>query len=189
MKTYSREEFILNKEELLKKIKQGDLFIYPTDTLYGIGCNALISESVKKIRNLKNNRNQPFSVIAPSEGWIIENCGIKNKEEYLKKLPGPYTLIFNLKNKKCIAKETNSDAQTLGVRIPNHWFTKIVQESQVPIITTSVNCSGEKPIEEITEITEEFEEKLEFTIDDGIINKGASTIIILTKEDVEVIKR
>ena len=189
MKNYTKEEAILNKDELINKIKQGSIFIYPTDTLYGIGCNALNSDSVKKIRSLKQNNNKPFSVIVPSEEWIINNCNTKNKEEYLKKLPGAYTLIFNLKNKESISAETNCGSDTLGVRIPDNWFTKLVQEAEVPIITTSVNTTGQKPITNVLDVPILFKDAVNFIIDDGHIDNSASTIIVLTKDKAEIIER
>ena len=78
--------------ELIKSI-----FIYPTDTIYGIGCNAEESKLVEKIREIKNRDKKPFSIIAPSIKWILENCETTEKE-ISKYLPGPYTLILKKKN-------------------------------------------------------------------------------------------
>jgi len=72
MQVITKKEFLDNKEGHIKKIKAGSIFIYPTDTLYGIGCDAGNESIVKKIREVKQT-DQPFSVIAPSKDWIKQN--------------------------------------------------------------------------------------------------------------------
>ena len=87
----------MENKKLIKEIKAGKIFIYPTDTLYGIGCNAEDKEAVEKIREIKGRDNKPFSVIAPSFKWIEDNLIIDcNLKEYL---PGAYTIILKKKDK------------------------------------------------------------------------------------------
>ncbi|MEK6951697.1 MAG: Sua5/YciO/YrdC/YwlC family protein, partial [Nanoarchaeota archaeon] len=90
----SKQEFIKNKKEFIKKIKHGSIFIYPTDTIYGLGCISINKRSINKIKQLKQRTNKPFSIIVPSKNWILKNCkSNKNLKMYLKKIPGKYTLI------------------------------------------------------------------------------------------------
>src|SRR3989344_1033193 len=143
MRILNFEELNLEKQSIIDSIVNGAVFIHPTDTIYGIGCNAELSKAVKKVRKLKARAANPFSVIAPSLDWINESCIItKQAQEWLEKLPGPYTLIFRLK-KKCVAKEVNPGLDTFGVRIPSHWIRKLVAEADVPVVTTSVNKANE----------------------------------------------
>ena len=165
MKIYNKEEFNENKEEILTKIKGGNIFIYPTDTIYGIGCDARNFNAVKRIRELKNRDEKPFSVIAPSKEWIINNCEEKN----LNKLPGPYTLILKLKNKECVASNV-SGLNTLGVRIPDHWF-----KVDIPIVTTSVNKSDKTNMTSLEDLDKDI--KVDFIIYEGE-KKGKSSRII-----------
>ncbi|MFC1705116.1 Sua5/YciO/YrdC/YwlC family protein, partial [Nanoarchaeota archaeon] len=138
MRVLTKEEFLIERLFLFKKIMQNAIFIHPTDTIYGIGCNAESEEAVKKVREIKQRQDNPFSVIAPSKDWIRKNCEVgKEAEEWLDKLPGPYTLILKLNNKECIANSVNLGMDSLGVRIPEHWFSKIIEEFGGPIITTS----------------------------------------------------
>ena len=117
------DEFKQHAQDLAQFIKEGAIFIYPTDTIYGIGCNAEDEHAVGVLRSIKFRYKRPFSVIAPSKEWIKNNCEVPEKgEEWLAKLPGAYTLILKLKNKKCIAPSVTQEVDTLGVRIPDHWI-------------------------------------------------------------------
>ena len=166
----------------------GAVFVYPTDTIYGIGCNAQISSSVKKIRELKLRNTNPFSVIAPSIDWIKENCVItEESNEWLGKLPGPYTLILKLKS-NCVAKEVNPGLKTLGVRIPKHWISKVVGEADVPIVTTSVNRSSEDYMTSLEDIDYTIMGSVDFILYEGKKEGKPSKIINLT-DKVEVIER
>ena len=175
----------IKRKDIVSLIKKGALFIYPTDTIYGIGCNAENSESVLKIRTIKRSKINPFSIIAPSKEWIEQNLIIKFPE-YLEKLPGPYTLILEKKN-QLFLKEANRP-NTLGIRMPNHPFTTLIQEAGVPFITTSVNISGQKPIQQISETPDEIEEKIDIAIDVGVLNNPPSTVFDLTGDKPEKIR-
>lgn len=189
MRILNYEELKLEKQSIIDAILKGAIFIHPTDTIYGIGCNAEIPSAVKKIRKLKARANNPFSVIAPSFEWLKENCIItKEGEEWIEKLPGPYTLILNLKNNKCVAKEVNLGLKTLGVRIPNHWIRNIVAEADVPIVTTSVNRSGEDYMTSLEDLEPTIKSAIEFVLYEGKKEGKPSKIIDLT-EAVKVIER
>ena len=188
MRILNYDELKMEKPAIIEAIIRGAVFIYPTDTIYGIGCNAQISNSVKKVRLLKSRASNPFSVIAPSLQWVFENCVVaKEGEEWLEKLPGPYTLIFKLKN-NCVAKEVNPGLKTLGIRIPNHWIRKIVAEAEVPIVTTSVNRSSEDYMTSLEDLDPSIKGGIDFILYDGKKEGKPSKIIDLT-EDVRVIER
>lgn len=177
MRTYKSIEE--NNDEILFEIECGSIFIYPTDTIYGIGCNALDSFAVRGIRRIKKS-NKPFSVIAPSMRWIYENCIVEKKDErYLKKLPGKHTLIFKLKSKNAVCRETNLNSGTVGVRIPKHWISKIVEKLGFPIITTSLNISGERYLTDLKELNKKLEKQIDFAIDEGPLEGKPSKVIDL----------
>src|SRR3989338_6751017 len=142
MRILTKEEAIAEKRDLIEKIIDGAVFIHPTDTIYGLGCNALKPNAVKKIRAIKDRAQNPFSVIAPSKQWIFDNCLVSEDAiEWMEKLPGPYTLILKVRNNS-VAEEVNPKLKTLGIRIPEHWFSSFVEEMEVPIVTTSANKMG-----------------------------------------------
>lgn len=189
MRILNADEFKLEKSQVIESIIGGTIFIYPTDTIYGIGCNAQISKSVKKIRQIKSRAANPFSVIAPSVDWIKENCIVtKEAEEWLDKLPEQYTLILKLKNSKCVAKEVNPGLSTLGVRIPNHWISKIIAEAEVPVVTTSVNRSNEDYMASLEDLDPSIEKGVDFVIYEGKKEGRPSKIVDLT-EAVKIIER
>ena len=168
----------MTPQNLTKEILAGKIFIYPTDTIYGIGCNALDEEAVEKIREIKCRDNKPFSIIAPSMEWIKENLIVNVEIE--KYLPGPYTIILKKKNPKFLSWV--SSTETLGIRIPKHPFCFQIQEAQVPFITTSVNKSGEIPSNKISEIKKEILNKTDYIIDAGELSGKPSTLIKEGKE-------
>ena len=176
--------------ELSRKIKSGAVFIHPTDTIYGLGCDATNSEAVNKIRELKDRPSQPFSVIAPSVDWIRKHCEInKEADSWLKKLPGPYTLILNLKDQNNIAPEVNDGLKTLGIRIPEHWFTSHAQKLDVPIVSTSSNRTGGDFMTSMDNLDSDIGEGVDFIIYEGEKNGRPSQIIDLTCSDITIQKR
>ncbi|MEK6942922.1 MAG: L-threonylcarbamoyladenylate synthase [Nanoarchaeota archaeon] len=180
MRVINFDEVNLEKQEIIDSITEGKIFIYPTDTIYGIGCNAQDAEAVSEIRSIKSRAQNPFSVIAPSVEWIKENCVVeKEAEAWLKKLPGPYTLIFKLK-KDCVAKQVNPGLKTLGVRIPKHWIKDIVAEANVPIVTTSVNKTGEDYMTSVEDLDDEIKGNVDFALYEGEKNGKPSKIVDLT---------
>lgn len=190
MKTLSKAEFEMEKLGLFMEIKSGAVFIYPTDTIYGIGCDASNCEAVKKVRNIKSRFKKPFSVIAPSKKWIEENCIIGSIEQsWIDKLPGSYTLILKLKNSNCICKETNIGMDSIGVRIPDHWISKIVEEYGRPIITTSANHVGENYMTSLEDLEDEIAKRVKFVLYEGELKGRPSTIVDLTKTELDIVKR
>ena len=166
-------------EDYQEQIKQGKIFIYPTDTIYGLGCDATNEQAVNKIKQLKGrDRNNPLSIIAPSFEWINENC--KVDIDLKKYLPGPYTIILNKKNPQFLNHVCSLD--NIGIRIPNSDFTKQVQKAGKPFITTSVNLSGQPFAKTIAEIPKEIKNKVDVVVDVGELNGQPSTLIIDGKE-------
>ncbi len=188
MKILTKDEVNVNKEVILEVMGNGAIFIHPTDTIYGIGCNATEDEFVGAIRNIKGRPDSPFSVIAPSKEWIKKNCVINEKaERWLDKLPGPYTLI--LKSKNSIAKNVAPGMDTLGVRIPDHWFSDIVEELGLPVVTTSANKAGGDFMTSLDNLDDEIKPKIEFIIYEDEKHGRPSTIIDLTGKEPKIKKR
>ncbi len=180
------KELLKWKDRVLNELRNGKIAIYPTDTIYGIGCNALLSESVKKIREIKNRPDSPFSVIAPYREWISEKCEVD--ERFLDKLPGPFTFICRTKG-KVVCEEVNPGLENLGVRLPDNWFSTLIAEMDIPFVTTSVNKSGQPYMTSFEDIDHDIVNKVDFIIYDGPKEGRPSTILNFTKEEPEMTER
>lgn len=190
MRIIDPNEFKVYKNIHLGKIKQGAVFIYPTDTIYGVGCDATNGKAIEVIRKLKNRPTQPFSIIAPSIDWIKENCDLDDfSQEWLNKLPGPYTFIFRLKNKEAVHSSINKeDGDTIGVRIPNHWISDFVKELGFPIVTTAPNKHGEEVMRHPNDLDVDFRADVHFTIFEGMLHNPPSTIVKLTDSEHQFLR-
>ena len=190
MKMLTKAYVDLHKNEIIKEMKDGKIFVYPTDTIYGIGCNALNKEAVLKIRGLKRRDTKPFSVITPSTDWIIENCAVNKKaRDWVGKLPGPYTLILPLRNMNNVAPEVTAGLQTIGVRIPNHWFYDFIKQAGILFVTTSANAAGMSPMTDFYSLDSTIKEQVDYIIYDGALSNKPSMIVDLTTENEKIIQR
>jgi tRNA threonylcarbamoyl adenosine modification protein (Sua5/YciO/YrdC/YwlC family) len=189
VRIFNKDEVEVEKAHVLRCLKT-KLFIYPTDTIYGIGCNALDEELVHQVRDVKKRHSMPFSVIAPNKEWIREHCEVGDEAEtWLEKLPGPYTLIMRLKNPEEFPQAVNMGLDTLGVRIPDNWFAKIVHELNIPIITTSANLTGEDNMTSLDDLNPLIKKRVECIFYEGEITGRASTIVRLDTEKLEITER
>ncbi len=166
--------------DFVEDIKNGAVFIYPTDTIYGLGCDATNLESVALIKKIKyRDADNPMSVIAPSVDWIKEHCEVGDDliEKYL---PGPYTLILKKKDPEFMKDVSSNDS--LGIRIPDCEFTELVEKAGVPFITTSVNFVGEPFAVKISDIDHDIIDAVDIVLGVGKLDGRPSTLIVDGKE-------
>ena len=186
-KFYSKEEASEARDFLVYEMKAGKIFIYPTDTVYGLGANAELLPSAEKINGIKKRQGKNFLIIAPSMEWIFAHCECSEKvQEILQdKLPGPFSFRLKMKEKNILADGEG----TVGVRIPDHWFASFVAEAGLPFITTSVNLAGQPPLLKIKDLDEEIIEKVDYIIqDDDSLSGKSSTLIDLTSGEEKIIR-
>jgi L-threonylcarbamoyladenylate synthase len=166
--------------DFVEDIKNGAVFIYPTDTIYGLGCDASNRSSVRLIRKIKyRDEDKPMSIIAPSVKWVKEHCVVS--DALLKKyLPGPYTLILKKKDHKFLNWVSSNDS--LGIRIPDCEFTNLVKKAGVPFITTSVNFVGKPFAIKLSDIAPEIMDSAEIVMGVGKLDGRPSTIVVDGKE-------
>lgn len=180
--------------EVVECLKKGGVIIYPTDTVYGIGCdiyNRKAVERICQIRNIKPEKAQ-FSFICSDLSHISEFCSqIDNSTFKLMKrvLPGPYTFILNATNK--VPKLFQSKKRTVGIRIPDNSIPlAIVQELGNPIMTASVHDKDEM-VEYSTDpelIHERFGDQVEMVIDGGYGGFEGSTVVNCADHELEVLR-
>jgi len=177
----------LSKKEIISAIKSGNLFIFPTDTTYGIGCNALKQESIQLVKKIYSVNENLVSVIAPNKRWINDNFEIINKK-FIDKLPGPYTYILKAK-KKTVSRSIAPGKDYLPVRMPDHGFIELIKKAGVPFLMINLNTAGKKEIREINQIPKRVLNGVDFVIDYGYLHKFPSTLIDLTSEIPKLVKR
>ena len=166
-------------EKSINILKKGGVIVYPTDTLYGFGVDANNNYAIERINKLKN-RHSPMSVIACRFEQAMSWTNIKEKDiEIAKKiLDSSSTLILDAKKNIVSNKILGKNNTTLGVRIPKHKYCyDISKEYDKPITTTSVNRSGEQPLNDPKSISKIFGERIDLLIDGGKLRKSAGSKI------------
>ncbi len=159
-------------------IRSGGIIVYPTDTLYGFGCDATNDQAIGRINTIKR-RVGPISVIAPDIDTAISWLDIPRKDHNLirKYLGGPRTTIVPVKTGIVSSLVQGSD-NTLGIRIPDAPFAlDLARQTGVPITTTSVNRSGHPPINDPAKIIKTFPSDFELLIDGGLLAPSSGSTI------------
>ena len=181
-------------QQVVRCLRDGGIVIYPTDTVYALGCdihNARAVERIAKIKGIKPQKND-FSFICYDLSHIADYAKVGNTAfKIMKKvLPGPFTFILEASSK--VPKILNSNKKTIGIRIPDHSLTRLlVQELENPIITTSIKDDDdirEYPTDP-EEIFERFQHQVDIVIDGGYGGLVPSTVIRVTDDDMEVVRQ
>jgi len=177
-------------EESLGAIAAGDLIIYPTDTVYGIGANSTDENAVRKVNEAKGRDNKPISVVVSDFTMMSKYCKTSDVPfNLLQELfPGPATGIFY---KKYDFPKGITATDTIAIRIPHHQFVLcLVRKLGFPITSTSANLSGGKSPKSIGEVPETLKNIAKVVVDGGRCRYGVeSTIIDLTKKKPEIIRK
>jgi tRNA threonylcarbamoyl adenosine modification protein (Sua5/YciO/YrdC/YwlC family) len=181
--------------QVVDLLEVGGIVIYPTDTVYAIGCDIKANKAIDKIALLKglNPENPDLSLIFHDMSQLSEYTVIRDNSTFklLKRnLPGPFTFIVRANNQ--IPKLFKNKKKTVGIRIPdNSIVLEIVRELGRPIITTSVHDPDEI-IEYTTDpelIHEKYREFADIVIDGGYGRNEASTIVDCTGEKPEILRQ
>jgi tRNA threonylcarbamoyl adenosine modification protein (Sua5/YciO/YrdC/YwlC family) len=171
-------------------LEQGGVIVYPTDTVYGVGCDLFNPEAIQKIHRLKKmDGKKPLSFICSDLNDISRYAFVSNYAYKIMKrlLPGAYTFI--LKATKLVPKIAQTKQKTVGIRIPdNKICLALVKELGHPIISTSVSKPNEGLYNDPAEIEERFGKQLDLVIDGGVIVAEHSSIIDLTDDFPKVIR-
>jgi L-threonylcarbamoyladenylate synthase len=174
---------------IVKAMRSGDVLVYPTDTIYGVGCNAENAGSVRRISDAKGREEtKGFSVIAPSKEWIWSHAAVSdhNRKFIDTMLPGPYTVVVSARDSA--PRAAVSPEKTLGIRIPRHPFAEVISEAGIPFITTSVNLSGQAPATSLDMVPDEIRKITSMAIDAGTISGDSSRVFDLRTDNVKILR-
>lgn len=181
-------------QKIVDVLRNGGVIIYPTDTIYGMGCDIHNQKAIERIALIKGIKvkKHNFSFICYDLSNISEYTRALSTPVFKvmkKTLPGPYTFILEANNN--VPKILNSNKKTVGIRVPDHSIPRLlVKELGSPILTTSIKDEDDV-IEYSTDpelIYEKYRDLVDIVIDGGYGNNVASTILDCTGDEIEIIR-
>lgn len=174
-------------------LKRGQVIAYPTDTVYGLGCDAGNIEAIKKINKIKGEKGKkPLLVLISDFKMLQKYCFFNQKqEEYLRDVwPGPVTVI--LKRKPILPTELTGGLNSIAVRLPkNDFLIKIIKAAGFPLVSTSLNKKGEKPLLDVNNLEKHFKYPPDLVIDAGAAKriKPSKLIDLRDIENVKILRK
>jgi tRNA threonylcarbamoyl adenosine modification protein (Sua5/YciO/YrdC/YwlC family) len=179
-------------KQIAEKLRSGAVICYPTDTVYGIGCDIFNQKAIKKIFQIKKRpKHKPFSFMC---------SGLKNVNDYghvsnmayrimKKALPGPFTFVLSAS--KLVPKIMITKQKTVGIRVPdNNICLALIEELGNPILTTSAILDQEgDPLSEAYEFDELLGNMIDLVIDGGMVFPDPSTIVSFTGDEPEILRQ
>lgn len=193
LKLYNENPNPREIEQVVSVLRDGGIVIYPTDTLYGIGCDALNVRAVERICELKgiNPQKSNLSIICNDLSIISEYAKVDTPTFKLMKrnLPGPFTFILPTTSS---LPKIYKNRKTVGIRVPdNNIIREIVVQLGNPVLSTSVKDENDE-IEYTTDpelIHEKWGEIADIVIDGGVGGLEPSTVVDCTSHDPEIIRQ
>lgn len=166
-----------NIEDTIKRLRNGEVGIIPSDTIYGIS-SLVTEEAMERIYEIKE-RPQSKKLIVLSDKNSLESLGLIIPDEILSLWPSPLTVILPTK-----------DGDTLAVRVPDDKYLSSLLSETGPLFSTSVNISGKPSLETFEDIYPVFSEKVDFIVRKENIVKGeSSTLLDATKKPCRIIRQ
>ena len=181
--------------QVVEVLRNGGLIIFPTDTVYGLGCDIHHHKAVESVARLKGLdwKTAKFSFICHDLSTLSEYSKQVDTPIYKlmkRNLPGPFTFILQASNK--VPKILKNKKKTVGIRIPdNNIIREIVKELGNPVLTTSIRDTADEIVDYLTDpelIYEKYRDNVDIVIDGGFGNVLGSAIVDCTKGELEIIR-
>ena len=193
VKIYNQNPNIREINKVVDILKDGGLVVYPTDTVYAIGCDALNAKAIEKVCKIKNidSKKATFSIICYdlSDASSYVKIDTPTFKLLRRNLPGPFTFILNTIN---ALPKILKHRKTIGIRIPdNNIIRELVKELGSPIITTSIHDEDDI-IEYATDpelIHDKYENTVDVVIDGGYGEVEPSTVVDCTDIEPVIIRQ
>ena len=194
VKLYEKNNNPKDLARIVEVLEEGGIIIYPTDTMYAIGCHALKERAIERICRLKglDPRKNNLSIICYDLSNISEYAKVDNNTFKLMKrnLPGAFTFILNAGSR---LPKIFKNRKEVGIRIPEHnAIREICQLLDAPILTTTLSLDNGEDIEYITTpelIDEKFGSEVDLILDGGIGGTEPSTIVNCTEGEAEIVRQ
>ena len=177
--------------QVVDVLKKGGVIAYPTDTMYGLGCDIFQQKAVKRVHRIKRRpKHKPFSFMCSDLKNISMYGHVSNTAYRLmkKNLPGPYTFV--LPGTKLVPKVMLTRQKTVGIRVPDHPICQaMLAELGNPVLTTSALREGhDDPVRDGLDVAELFDAQVDLIIDGGEIFPEPSTVISLLSDQPEILR-
>lgn len=173
-------------------ISRGGLVLFPTETVYGIGANALNDDAVKNIFKAKGRAQDNPLILHISDMEMLKDIAVNISELEYKLMdafwPGPFTII--LEKKEGIANVATCNGNTVGVRMPSNKIAyELIKKAKCPIAAPSANVSGRPSGTNIEDIYAELNDKVDYIIDNGECEIGIeSTVVRVVDGEVKILR-
>lgn len=179
--------------QIVEVLKEGGLVIYPTDTVYGLGCDIFKPKAIEQIARIKNLKPEKanFAFICEDMSDLSTYAKVSTPIFKIMKraLPGPFTFILPATNE--VPKLLNNKRKQIGIRIPDHEIPRmLVRELGHPILTTSI-VDDDDILEYSTDpelIFEKYQNLVDIVIDGGYGGNIASTLVLCENDEIEIIR-
>ncbi len=181
-------------KQVVECLQNGGVIIYPTDTVYGIGCDIYNTKAVERICKIKgiDLKKADFSFVCydlSNLSEFVTQIDTSVFRALKKNLPGPFTFIFNANNS--VPKIFQSKKKTVGIRVPDNKICRtIIKEFGSPIMTSSIteNNDFKDYPNDPEKIYEKYDKLVDIVIDGGLGGKNPSTIIDCTNDEIQVVR-
>lgn len=179
-------------KQIADKLRSGAVICYPTDTVYGIGCDIFNQKAIKKIFKIKKRvRHKPFSFMCSSLKDVSDYGHVSNKAYRImrKALPGPFTFV--LPAARIVPKIMITKQKTVGIRVPlNNICLDLITVLGNPILTTSAIIDQDGPqLSEAYEFDELLGNMVDLVIDGGMVYPDPSTIVDFSGDEPEILRQ
>jgi len=166
-------------ERAARAIEAGDLVVYPTETVYGMGANAVDADAVERVFDAKGrDRDKPVSLGVPSVERATEYVDPTERELRFMRafLPGPVTVV--VQRREVVPDVLTAGRERVGVRVPDHELAlDLFEAADVPVTATSANLSGTGSVRAVSELSDEVRERVSAVLDGGRTDGMESTVV------------
>ena len=181
----------MNNDKILKTLEAGKLIIIPTDTVYGISCDATNIEAIKKVNEAKKRTEAKPLLILVSDIEMLKKYtqDITPLEEKLihKYMPGKLTMLFKKNN--LLSDELTASSPYIAIRIPDYpELLELIKKFNKPLVSTSANITGSDVVGSLDNLESDLKEKIDYIYDKGLLNTTPSTLLKVENEKIIILR-
>lgn len=179
--------------QAIETLQSGGTILYPTDTIWGIGCDATNPEAVKKIFDIKKReQNKSLIILVESEKRLQDLVDVpKMAWQIIDLSEKPVTIVYE--NPKNLPKELLAEDGSIGIRIvKNDYCKKLISKLNKPLVSTSANLSGQKSPMKFSDISEEIKNSVDYIVEDNQDKvsefSGSSVIKVWNNNQIKILR-